>query len=216
MPHVFMNARDPVSCYTHFLGACLSMVAALLLFGKSRMTAAPLPVTVGGVVFGLSLLALYTASAVYHFYRGSDRVLLRLRKLDHSIIYVLIAGTYTPLVLRFFAPARAVLFLAAIWGIALGGIVMKLFWLNAPRWLYTSLYLLMGWAVVFEIPAFSAMPAACLALIAGGGVSYSVGAVIYLLKKPNLSPLLGFHELFHLLILLGSALHFIAIFGFVI
>jgi len=172
-------------------------------------------VLAGVVLFGLSLVALYSASSIYHYALGAAAKVRRLRKLDHAMIYVLIAGSYTPLCVKFMAPAKLPVFLGAMWAMAAAGILLKLLWLDAPRWLGTLLYLALGWAIVVDLPAFAAMPAACLGLVAAGGVCYSLGAVLYMLKWPNLSERWGFHELFHLFILAGSACHFAAVFFFV-
>ena len=102
-----------------------------------------------------------------------------------------------------------------LWAAAFLGILFKLVWLDAPRWIGTLIYLAMGWSILVDLPAFASMPTACLVLVAAGGVSYSVGAVMYIAKRPNLSPNWGFHELFHLFILAGSLLHFLAVFLFV-
>lgn len=162
------------------------------------------------------LSRLYAASTLYHFYQGSDRTLLRLRKLDHSIIYVLIAGSYTPIIWHGMEHQHAAAFLAVIWSIAAVGILVKLCWLSAPRWLYTSLYLLMGWAIVFDWNSLGGFEPGCLALVAAGGIAYSIGAVFYLVKRPVISGNFGFHEIFHLFILAGSLLHFLAVFFFVL
>ena len=172
-------------------------------------------VLAGVVLFGLSLVALYSASSIYHYALGAASKVRRLRKLDHAMIYVLIAGSYTPLCVKFMDPAKLPVFLGAMWAMAAAGILLKLLWLDAPRWLGTLLYLALGWAIVVDLPAFAAMPAACLGLVAAGGVCYSLGAVLYMLKWPNLSERWGFHELFHLFILAGSACHFAAVFFFV-
>jgi hemolysin III len=182
-----------------------------VLFGITSV-----PAVLGGIIFGFSLLALYSASSMYHYVKLPQPQLIRLRKLDHAMIYVLIAGTYTPVSLGFMTPRDATIFLAVIWGIALSGIIMKIFWLNAPRWLYTSLYLLMGWAIVFDWKAFGNVTMECLLLIAAGGISYTVGAVFYALKKPNTNSRFGFHEIFHLFVLVGSFLHFCAVYFFII
>ena len=111
---------------------------------------------------------------------------------------------------------HAAAFLAVIWSIAAAGILVKLCWLSAPRWLYTSLYLLMGWAIVFDWNSLGGFEPGCLALVAAGGVAYSIGAVFYLVKRPVISENFGFHEIFHLFILAGSLLHFLAVFFFVL
>ena len=139
-----------------------------------------------------------------------------LKKLDHSMIYVLIAGSYTPIVLKYMQAPGAYLFLMVIWGIALFGISVKLVWIDAPRFLGTILYLLMGWAVIFRFDVVLSMPAPAITLLAIGGLSYTIGGVIYILKKPNLSEVLGFHELFHLFVLAGRGAHYLMVFWFVL
>lgn len=213
----FTQAREPINSYTHFIGACLGVLGTciLILYCIARGKTEPSSV-IGALVFGFSLIALYSASSVYHYVKGNAKTINRLRKLDHGMIFVLIAGTYTPLCLRFMEPRNSIIFLSAIWSVAVLGNIIKQFWLSAPRWLSTLLYLIMGWAILFDFGSFKSIPLPCLSLIAAGGVSYSVGAVIYALKKPNLSNQLGFHEIFHIFVILGSVLHFIAIFIFVI
>ena len=115
-----------------------------------------------------------------------------------------------------YAQGHGLAFVAGMWGMALAGILIKLLWLDAPRALYTGLYLAMGWAIVLDIPALAAMPAGCFWMILAGGLLYSIGAVLYIIKKPNLSPTFGFHELFHLFILAGSACHILAVLVYVL
>ena len=216
MSRYFSHAREPMNSYTHFWGAVLSGVGILALLGRGLARDAAGPVLAGALLFGVSLVALYSASSVYHYALCAGRRLLRLRKLDHAMIYVLIAGSYTPRCAKYLAPGKREIFLACIWAAAAAGILLKLLWLDAPRWVCTGLYLALGWSIMVDLPAFAAMPAGCLALVAAGGVCYSAGAVIYWLKKPNLSARWGFHELFHLFILAGSACHFAAVFFFVL
>lgn len=214
---LFRRARDPVSSLTHAIGAILSACGAVYLLAAGLLDPSiALPSLVGAIIFGLSLIALYSASAVYHYVSDGAHRLLRLRKLDHAMIYVLIAGTYTPITLTFLPLGHRFWFTAILWAVALAGIVVKLFWLDAPRWLSTSFYLLLGWALLFDFKAFAGIPGGCLALVAAGGLSYTVGAVLYIIKRPNLSPAWGFHELFHLFILLGSFLHFLAVVLFIL
>lgn len=208
-----MYPRDYWSFYTHFIGAVLSLMAIVFLVVKPLISGfESVPSFVGGIIFGLSLLALYSASSIYHYVKLPKEALIRLRKLDHAMIYILIAGSYTPVTLGFMTTRDATIFLAVIWGIALAGIVMKMFWLNAPRLLYTSLYLLMGWAIVFDWKAFENISTECLGLIAAGGVCYTIGALFYAIKKPNKSEIFGFHEIFHVFVLIGSTLHFSAVY----
>ena len=215
MSRYFEKGREPVSSYTHFWGALARALGTLALAARSLHNGTGGMVLAGVVLFGLSLVALYSASSIYHYALGAASKVRRLRKLDHAMIYVLIAGSYTPLCVKFMDPAKLPVFLGAMWAMAAAGILLKLLWLDAPRWLGTLLYLALGWAIVVDLPAFAAMPAACLGLVAAGGVCYSLGAVLYMLKWPNLSERWGFHELFHLFILAGSACHFAAVFFFV-
>ena len=192
------------------------MMGCMLLLFKGVHLDTDMSQLVCCIIFGISLVALYAASTLYHFYKGSDKVLLRLRKLDHSIIYVLIAGTYTPIVMYCMKTVRAAVFLAIMWSFAAAGIIFKLCWITAPRWLYTSIYLLMGWSVMFDFDAFKALPGGCLALVAAGGISYSIGAAFYITKRPRMINGIGFHEIFHIFIMAGSLFHYIAIFSYVL
>jgi len=169
--------------------------------------------------FCLSMIALYAASAIYHYYPGdakTEGVKSRLRKLDHSMIYVLIAGSYTPFSLVLLPQPKGAKFCAAIWGVALAGVLVKLLWMNAPRILSTFFYLAMGWAVLFAWEDFMALGQPCLTLVALGGVCYSVGAVFYAIKKPTISAEWTFHEIFHILILAGSLFHYLAVYFYVL
>jgi len=211
MSRYMAKAKDPWSSVTHMVGAVsfLFGTAILILWGLVQQASAGL--ILSSAVFGLSLVALYSASAVYHFINSTPKVTLILRKLDHSMIYVLIAGSYTPMLVCYFPATQRVWMLTAIWGIALCGIAVKLLWFNAPRWLYTAFYLLMGWFVLVDLRPIAQMPAVAVALLAGGGIAYTIGGLIYGLKKPNLSPVFGFHELFHVFVLLGSLMHYLLV-----
>ena len=215
---IFKKAMDPISSETHFIGAILSLVALIIMMIVAAVENSPSLTKVGITVFGLSSVALYSASSIYHYFNGNENNKIKqfLRKMDHAMIYVLIAGTYTPICLTYLDYPHSIYFLIVIWSIAVIGILIKLFWINAPRFLSTLFYLLMGWAVIFDFPAFSKIPLGCLALIACGGVSYTIGAIIYILKKPNWFKNFGFHELFHVFVMIGSAFHFVAIFFYVL
>lgn len=216
MPRIFQKARDPFSCYSHFLGAVGSVIGLFLMLSHAVRQYAGAMTMVSVSLFCLSLTALYTASAVYHYALAGEQTLRLLKKLDHSMIYILIAGSYTPIVLRYLKAPDSYLFLAVIWGIALFGIAVKLLWIDAPRLLGTILYLLMGWAVLFRLDVVLSMATPAIVLLALGGLSYTIGGVIYILKKPNCSPLIGFHELFHLFVLAGSLAHYLVVYWFVL
>lgn len=217
MPRVFLRAREPFSSYSHFVGAVLSgigLFAMLLRLMLDDTVSGQL--AVAAVVFCLSLIALYSASSIYHFSGRGEAVLRRLKKLDHSMIYVLIAGSYTPMVLRYMPAPRSYLFLGAIWLIALSGIAIKLLWIDAPRLLGTALYLALGWAIALDFGVVLSMPAPAIFLLAAGGLSYTVGGIVYITKKPNIGAVLGFHELFHLFVIAGSLCHYLMVFWYVL
>ena len=216
MKTLFSGAREPVNSATHFFGAVLSVVGTVLLVFSALRGETPRSLLIAGLVFGLSLTALYCASSLYHYVHCSAPALLRLRKLDHAMIYVLIAGTYTPLLLAFSEGREGFYLTLGIWAVALCGFAMKVVWMGAPRWLSTVLYIAMGWAIVLDPAAILRMPSGCLWLIALGGLCYTLGAVIYAFKKPNLFQRFGFHELFHVFVLLGSLLHVLAVYLFII
>lgn len=215
MYNYFKKAQDSMSSYTHFIGAVLGVVYLVVLQIISYSNQKDITVHVISLIFSLSVIALYSSSSYYHYIPNDSKKKTLYRKLDHSMIYVLIAGTYTPIAIAYLDKPTGLIFTLAIWGIALFGIITKIIWLNAPRLLYTLLYLIMGWAVVFYWQGFASMPINCLILIALGGLSYTIGAIIYILKKPNINDLWGFHELFHLFILLGTFFHFVAIAMFI-
>ena len=219
MSSFFRQAQDPVSCATHAWGAVAAFFGGMVLLLRALWADVGMGTLAAAMVFAFSLMALYSASAMYHYCPGtvcSGGVKRRLRKLDHSMIYVLIAGSYTPFAMVLMPQPKGSRFCLILWAVAAAGVLGKLFWINAPRAFSTVLYLAMGWALLFVAGDFAAVGLPCMALVAAGGLCYSVGAVFYLLKKPNLSPDWTFHELFHLLILAGSAFHFLAVFFFVL
>jgi len=201
--------RDPASGLSHLAGAALSVVGLVVLLRVAVGNHDPWQI-VSFAIFGGSLILLYSASAIYHLLNVPARAGVVLRKLDHIMIFVLIAGTYTPVCLVALRGPAGYAMLAVIWSLAVAGVFFKVFYLNAPRWAYTGIYLLMGWICVFAIvPLARAVGVRRLLWLFAGGVFYSVGAVIYGLKKPNLVPgWLGFHEIFHIFIILGSLSHF--------
>ena len=219
MRKLFAKAQDPISCETHALGAVAALGGGLLYLLRGVWTDAAIPAVAAALCFCLSMAALYAASAIYHYCPGtvlSGGIKRRLRKLDHSMIYVLIAGSYTPFAMVLMPQPKGARFCLVLWCVAIAGVLGKLFWINAPRAFSTVLYLAMGWALLFVWKDFSAVGMPCLLLLAAGGICYSVGAAFYIVKRPNLSPDWTFHELFHLLILAGSLFHFLAVFFFVL
>jgi len=201
--------KDPVSGWSHFAGVLFGILALVLLVYPSVVHGTPLH-TLSFVIYGASLIILYTASTLYHMLPLGERGTLILRKLDHMAIYVLIAGTYTPICLLPLRGPWGWSLLGIIWGMAVAGIFLKAFWMNAPRWLSTLIYVIMGWMVVIAFfPLVRAVPPSGIAWLLAGGLLYSLGGLIYGTKWPRFrSRFFGFHELFHLFVLGGSLLHF--------
>lgn len=211
--------REPVSGLTHLFGALVSLLGMILLIRYETTIPNATPLSyIAITMFGLSLILLYTASTVYHLIKSSDKVIRILRKLDHSMIYILIAGTYTPICLiSLQGPLRWGMFIG-IWVFALMGITFKMVWFNAPRWLSTLFYVLLGWLAVFIIsPLSRSMQMGGLIYLFLGGVFYTVGAVIYATKWPKIkSKIFGFHEIFHLFVLAGSFCHYFMVLKYVL
>jgi hemolysin III len=208
--------REPINGLTHLAGGLLASVGLIVLLATAASEGRWDQLVAFGV-FGTSLIALYTASALYHLLPLTPAGVAKLRRVDHMSIFVLIAGTYTPFCLLALDGGWRVGLLGLVWGLALCGILLKLFWMEASRWLSVALYLGMGWVAVIATPAlFRAVPAGGMAWVLAGALVYSVGALIYGLKRPNPMPgVLGFHELWHLFVMAGSACHFWAVLGYI-
>ncbi len=207
MIQFFSKGREPLNSFTHFLGVLFAVFGASLLLGLTVGVNFSFITLASVLIFCLSMFLLYSASSWYHYSNGSTKVLARLRKLDHAMIYVLIAGSYTPICLKYMSGMKGIIFSLVLWLIALIGSVVKLCWMKAPRWLSTAFYLIMGWSIVFDWKSLTLLPAGAVALLLCEGISYSIGAVCYIIKKPNLSKLFGFHESFLIFILLGTLFH---------
>lgn len=164
-------------------------------------------------IFGICSVVLFGSSAVYHRGNWSPRVTAALRRLDHSNIFLLIAGTYTPLAVMLLPESQMQLLLTVIWIAALGGILMRQFWIWAPRWLYVPIYIALGWVAVWYLPDFyAASGGLVVTFIVLGGVFYTLGAVVYAIKRPNFFPYsFGFHEIFHVCTVIAWACHYVAI-----
>jgi hemolysin III len=169
---------------------------------------------VGGAVFLTASVLLFGTSGVYHRGTWGARGQAILRRMDHSNIYVFIAATYTPLALILLDGASRMILLVLIWSAAVGGLLFRLLWLSAPRWLYTVLYIAMGWTALGWLGAFyHAAGPAVLILILAGGICYTLGAIVYARKRPDPSPAwFGYHEIFHVGTIAGFVCHYAAIF----
>lgn len=201
--------RDPMSGLTHFIGFCLAIAGLILLVLDSVDPVRTMHVVTFSV-FGGGMILLYLASTLYHWLPLDERGTLYLRKLDHAMIFVYIAATYTPICLIGLKGAWGWSLFGAVWGLAVAGIITKLFWMNAPRWLSTAFYLGMGWLVIVGVaPLVRALQTGALFWLTLGGVMYSLGAAIYVIKRPDPWPkVFGFHEIFHVFVMAGSFCHF--------
>ena len=170
-------------------------------------------VRAGAAVFMFSALALFGVSAVYHTGRWSEHAKMIWKRVDHATIFVLIAGSYTPFTLLLLSPAHATILLSVVWGGAIVGVLFRLLWVSAPRWLYVPLYLALGWAAVFYFPEFSReSPTSVMVLLIVGGGLYTLGAFVYGFKKPDPWPTwFGFHEVFHTLTIAAFVVHYIGV-----
>lgn len=210
--------REPINGFTHLGGAILSFIGLLALVIKTTLTTPSIVDITAVIIFGISLVLLYSASATYHLVVASDTVIAFLRRIDHAMIFILIAGSYTPFCLIALKGVQGWGMFGIIAAIAICGVSFKLIWFNCPRWISTSIYIGMGWISVFLIiPLYKSIPLGGVVLLVLGGVLYTIGAVIYGLKPEALKfKNLGFHEIFHIFILLGSLCHFFAVFKYVI
>lgn len=210
--------REPFNALSHLAGAALSFVALLAMVIKTSAAGSPAFHIAAVIIFGVSLMLLYTASTIYHSAVMNDSVIAFLRKLDHSMIYILIAGSYAPFCLIALSGITGYIIFSIVAIAALSGVLFKMVWFNSPRWLSTALYILLGWVIVFAIvPLSSALGFGGLFLLIFGGAMYTIGGVIYAVKPSFLeSKHLGFHEIFHLFILAGSLAHFCAVYFYVL
>jgi len=209
------RVKDPMSALTHFIGfiAVIPVFICLLEKAETKLQ------MIGFIVFGISLMLLYGASTIYHTLKLSAERTALLRRIDHMMIFVLIAGTYTPVCLVTLAGKFGTILLSAIWVIAVAGVFMKIFWMGVPRWLSTMIYVVMGWlSITAFVPLMRTVGWGGFGVLLGGGIAYTVGAVIYATKKPNLAILksFGFHEIFHVFVMIGTAFHIAFMFLYVL
>jgi hemolysin III len=214
--HLRKKLREPMNGFTHFIGVILSVVGTILLIDLTLNPFKPYHF-ISFIIFGLGMILLFTTSTLYHWLKLSDTGVKNMRKADHIMIFIYIAATYTPICIVALRKNVGWIVLAAIWGVAISGITIKIFWMNAPRWLSTVIYIIMGWlAVVIIYPLIKVLPLEAVLWLLIGGIFYTIGAVIYALKKPDPFPgYLGFHEIFHLFVLLGSFSHFWLMYKFI-
>jgi hemolysin III len=207
--------REPVNALSHMAGS-LASIAGLTLMVVMAAVKADAWHVVSFAIFGTTLVFMYTASFLYHGLQLSAKTLAIFRRIDHIMIFMVIAGSYTPLCLVPLRGPWGWSLFGIIWGFAAVGIVLKLFWMNIPRWISTLIYLGMGWLCMVAVyPLVQILAPAPLLWLALGGLFYSLGALVYIFKKPDPFPkVFGFHEIWHICVLLGSACHFWLVFGY--
>lgn len=210
--------REPINGLTHLAGAVLSFVGLLALVIKASInTSSALHIT-AVIIFGISMILLYSTSATYHMVIAKDKVISYLRRLDHSMIFVLIAGSYTPFCLISLNGLTGWVLFGIVTFVAVLGVIFKMIWFHCPRWISTLLYVGMGWIIMFAFsPLTEVLNSTGVFLLVLGGIFYTIGAVIYA-KKPKFLQFkhMGFHEIFHVFILFGSLSHFLSVFLYVL
>lgn len=217
--HFCRFMKDPGSALTHLVAAIAALFCAFPLISKSVLSNSPAAV-VSMSVFILSMILLYGASTVYHTFNISEKVNLVLRRIDHSMIFVLIAGSYTPVCLLVLPPSRGIPLLAFMWTAALAGILLKILFINCPRWVSSLIYISMGWTCIFVFkPLYATLPVSAFLWLLIGGIIYTLGGIIYGLKLKVFEKLpryFGKHEIFHLFVMGGSLCHFIFMYAYLL
>lgn len=204
--------REPVNSLTHWAGAVLALIGLIALLIVGWGTPAKV---ISLIIYGTSLIFLFSASATYHMVEVKERALEIFRKIDHAAIYFLIAGTYTPFCVNAFDGFWKSGMLSIIWSLAVIGIGVKVFYIRSPRWLNAGIYVIMGWLSIAAIGQMLAvLPIWVLGWLFAGGVIYTLGAVVYITKIFNFVPgVFGFHEIWHIFVMLAAAAHFVAVLG---
>ncbi len=213
-----VKVKDPGSAITHLIGMLMALFAATPLLIKAAGQPSGIHLISLGV-FILSMILLYTASTVYHTFGQSIKVHRRLKKFDHMAIYVLIAGTYTPICLIALGGSVGITMLVLIWSLAAIGILVTGFWVHCPKWFSSVVYIAMGWTCVIAFTQIiNSLPAAAFQWLLAGGIIYTLGGIIYALKLPlfnNRHKNFGSHEIFHLFVMGGSICHFILMYNYI-
>lgn len=213
------HIKDPGSAITHFIGMLMAIFAAVPLLIKAANEPSQIYI-ISLTIYAASLILLYAASTTYHTFDVSERVNTILKKIDHMMISVLIAGSYTPVCLIVLKGRTGLILLAIVWSIAIAGILIKAFWVYCPKWVSSVLYIGMGWTCVLAFTQIlNNMSPAAFGWLLAGGIIYTVGGVIYALKLPifnNRHKNFGSHEIFHLFVMGGSACHFVVMYAFLL
>ena len=213
-----VKIKDPGSAFTHFVGMMMAVFSATpLLIKASRQPDRIHMIALS--VFITSMILLYAASTIYHTFDLSEKANKRLKKMDHMMIFVLIAGTYTPICVIALPQPLGIILLSLVWAIALIGIIVKLVWINCHKWFSSVLYISMGWTCVLAFTQLlNSLPGAAFGWLLAGGIVYTIGGIIYALTLPIFNSkhmYFGTHEIFHVFVMVGSVCHFIVMYVFV-
>ena len=213
------HIKEPGSAITHFIGMLMAIFAAVPLLIKAAHELSRIYI-ISLTIYAASLILLYAASTSYHTFDVSEKVNTILKKIDHMMISVLIAGSYTPVCLIVLKGRTGIILLSIVWAIAIAGILIKAFWVYCPKWVSSVLYIGMGWTCVLAFTQIlNNMSPAAFGWLLAGGIIYTVGGVIYALKLPIFNSRhknFGSHEIFHLFVMGGSACHFVVMYAFLL
>ena len=213
------HIKDPGSAITHFIGMLMAIFAAVPLLIRAAHEPGQIYV-ISLAVYAASLILLYAASTTYHTFDLSEKIKTLLKKIDHMMIFILIAGSYTPICLLVLKGRTGITLLSLVWGIAIAGILIKAFWVFCPKWVSSILYIGMGWICVLAFTQIlNSMSAAAFGWLLAGGIIYTIGGVIYALKLPIFNSRhknFGSHEIFHLFVMGGSACHFVVMYAYLL
>ena len=215
---MYKKLREPINSITHFVGAGLSFIALIAMLVKVAISDPSVISILSVTIFGISLTLLYATSGTYHGIISTEKVIKFFQKLDHSMIFVLIAGSYAPFCLISIGNKFGFTMFLIMITLAIVGIIFKLCWFNCPCWVDSVMYIGMGWIALFMIkPLAAILPGISLFWLVLGGILYTIGGIIYATKSKKLTiGNWGFHEIFHIFILIGSLSHFICVYTYVI
>lgn len=209
------DKKELTSAFTHLGGAVFGVVGTAVLLNSKNSNGITLAAF---LIFGISMVLMYSTSTIYHFIdRSRQKAKLVMRKLDHIMIFVFVAGSYTPICLLTLNGSAGYKLLTLVWSITLIGVFIKLFWITAPNWVSSLLYILMGWVAVLVLsPLANKMEPGGMYWLFFGGILYTIGGVIYAVKRPNINnTYFGFHELFHIFVLAGSLCHYVMMYFYI-
>lgn len=208
--------REPINGLTHFIAFLLAILGLVLLIQKSIDPLKNWHIVTFSI-FGVGMVLLYLASTLYHWLPLSEKGVLRLKRVDHMMVFVMIASSYTPICLIPLRDSIGWLLFGVVWGLVVGGLLLKIFWIHAPRWLTATVYVAMGWLAILGIgPIANSLQSGAFFWLMCGGLLYTIGALIYAVDRPNPWPnRFGAHEIFHIFVMFGSLSHYLMMYQYI-